>query len=136
MLSVLAFRLMSDPEKIPEPTLRFFFRLMVDFDLRTAKLLPLPRLVELYGGDLTSAARHISILTRTGLLDRDLSSHPGASASAHAAAPGLDLYCLGTGVTLSKSDIRQWGRESELQESLRRLEPIKARPRAVSPVEP
>ena len=30
----------------------------------------------------------------------------------------------------------QWGRESDSQESLRRLEPIKARPRAVSPVEP
>lgn len=97
MLSPAAFRILSDPDKVPTPAARIFMRLLVDFDLTTKyRALNLFHLLHLYGGNRMDLSRAVNQLVLIGLLERGPLSR----------RPKLNTYRVNPAYLLSPRDLK------------------------------
>jgi hypothetical protein len=69
MLSPLAFKVLSDPDRISSTALRFFLRLLADRDLTKYSILSTVQLGNLYGLSSVTLWKFITELVQVGILE-------------------------------------------------------------------
>lgn len=112
MLSLYAITTLADSDKIPYATLRFYLRLIRDYDLRRFRALPvLKELEKEYGRAVSLIAKDLVLLVKWNLLEDGgvIQNH-----SYHNRRKG-HLYKIPPRSLLSGEDLKRWKRENAEQ---------------------
>ena len=119
MLNLVAFRLLSNTERIPHVAVRLLLSLMCDFDLAHFRAISLPRLVELYGFNEEMQARRMKLLLELGLLETGITV-PDVINDRIVEVP---TYRIPDRLLLTKEDLAFWDREIRAQRDREELQP-------------
>ena len=119
MLNLVAFRLVSNTERIPHVAVRLLLSLMCDFDLAHFRAISLPRLVELYGFNEEMQARRMKLLLELGLLETGITV-PDEYQGRMVEVP---TYRIPDRLLLTKEDLAFWDREIRAQRDREALQP-------------
>jgi hypothetical protein len=119
MLNLVAFRLLSNTERIPHVAVRLLLSLMCDFDLAHFRAISLPRLVELYGLNEEMQARRMKLLLDLGLLETGMTV-PDVINDRIVEVP---TYRIPDRLLLTKEDLAFWDREIRAQRDREALQP-------------
>lgn len=114
MLNVAAFRILSDPDRVPTFTLRLFLRLICDCDLTVWRVLNVHRLVEAYSLSRVEVLKSIATLVALGLLEEGPKLKRGR----------FNSYRIRPGYLLSPDDLREFFRETAERRERETMQPL------------
>jgi hypothetical protein len=116
VLNHVCLRLISDPEKLSTAELRFFLRLLADFDLSRYRALHMQRLLENYAPiTVELISNSINKLTSLGILEE------GPQGKIRGRPQKLNTYRIRPAYLVSPQSMLDWfreGREREEREAL------------------
>jgi hypothetical protein len=109
--------IIADPERVPTYALRFFLRLMADYDLSRYKVLHMQRMIENFGADKHAIGDAIATLVAVGILEE------GPLGKIRGKKRLLSTYRIRPRMMVTPDQMKDWFRESREREEREALIP-------------
>jgi hypothetical protein len=123
VFNLFALNVLSDERQVPDDTLRFFLRLVRDWDLSRFRAISRDRATESCWVSEPDYNRHMAALVRLGLLV----AGPAVPSVAKDGTPApILLYRIPARYLLPRSELQLWAREIRAQEQRAQIAPVAA----------
>ena len=110
MLNHVCLRIISDSKRLPIGELRFFLKLVVDYDLTRYRCLHMQRLVENYGMEVATISATITTLVSLGILEE------GPQGKIRGKVHKLNTYRIRPAYLVSPQSMLDWFQECRERE--------------------
>jgi len=118
MVNTLCFKVLSDPDRISSPALRFFLRLLADRDLTKYTILSTVQLGNLYGLSSASLWNYITELVQGGILEE------GPTGRIPQTRHRVQTYRIRPAYLLTPENLEEYFRETQERQERETMVPV------------